>query len=189
LNERYEAGLWRQPGDDSGNLYESGPPREVIEEARENVHRKHPNTRFVWAHMAMLYYDPEKLATFLDTYPNADVEISASVQDLGRAPRLWREFFLEYQDRILFGTDGNPRRTIDDFWTPHWRYLETFDEHFYHPAQVRTAGGSPGHGRYNISGIGLPDDVLRKVYYENALRHLPSLRESIERQLADRQDR
>jgi predicted TIM-barrel fold metal-dependent hydrolase len=183
-NERYEAGLWRRPGDT--NLYTSGPPREVIERARENMHRKHPNTRFVNAHMAMLYYDPEKLANLLDTFPNADVEISASVQDLGRAPRLWRELIIKYQDRVFFGSDGSPGREPDDFWTPHWRYLETFDEYFYHPAQIRTAGGSPGHGRWNISGIGLPDDVLRKVYYENALRHLPSLRESIERQLATR---
>lgn len=186
-NERYEAGLWHQPGDTSGNLYESGPPHEVIEEARENMLRKHPNTRFVLGHMGMIYYDPEKLATVLDTYPNADVEISAAVQDLGRAPRLWREFFLKYQDRILLGTDGNPSREQDQFWTPHWRYLETFDEYFYHPAQVVTPGGSPGHGRWNISGIGLPDDVLRKVYYENALRHLPTLRESIERQIEARQ--
>ena len=185
-NERYEAGLWRQPGDTSGNLFESGPPREVIEKAREHMHAKHPNTRFIHAHMAMLYYDPDKVARLLDTYPNADVEISAAVQDLGRAPRLWREFFIKYQDRILMGSDGNPSHEPDDFWTPHWRFLETFDEYFYHPAQVRTPGGSPGHGRWNISGIGLPDEVLRKIYYENALRHLPSLRDSIERQLAAR---
>ena len=55
-----------------------------IEQARENIHRKHPKTRFVNAHLAMLYYDPAKVAKLLDTYPNADVEISASVQDLGR---------------------------------------------------------------------------------------------------------
>lgn len=188
-NERYEAGLWRRPGDTEGNLYRTGPPHEVIEKARENMHRKHPKTRFVNAHMAMLYYDPQKLAHLLDTYPNADVEISATVQDLGRAPRMWRDFILEYQDRILFGTDGNPNRNADDFWTPHWRYLETYDEYFYHPAQVRTEGGSPGHGRWNISGVGLPDSVLRKVYYENALRHLPSLRPSIEKQLAARGSR
>jgi predicted TIM-barrel fold metal-dependent hydrolase len=185
-NERYEAGLWRRPGDTSGNLYETGPSHEVIEKARENMHRKHPKTRFVNAHMAMLYYDPEKLSRLLDTYPNADVEISATVQDLGRAPRLWREFIIKYQDRVFMGSDGSPTRQPDDFWTPHWRYLETYDEYFYHPAQIRTEGGSPGHGRWNISGIGLPDAVLRKVYYENALRHLPSLRGSIERQLAAR---
>jgi predicted TIM-barrel fold metal-dependent hydrolase len=185
-NERYEAGLWRKPGDTSGNLYLDGPRHEVIEKARENMHRKHPKTRFVNAHLAMLYYDPQKLATFLDTYPNADVEISATVQDLGRAPRFWREFIIKYQDRVFMGSDGNPNRQPDEFWTPHWRYLETYDEYFYHPAQIRTPGGSPGHGRWNISGIGLPDAVLRKVYYENGLRHLPSLRPSIERQIAAR---
>lgn len=185
-NERYEAGLWRQPGDTSGNLNASGPAYEAIEAARENMHRKHPKTRFVNAHMAMLYYDPAKLAAFLDTYPNADVEMSATFQDLGRAPRLWREFILEYQDRVFFGSDGSQNRDADDFWRPHWRYLETFDEYFPHPAQVRTPSGSPGHGRWHISGIGLPDDVLRKVYYENALRHLPALQASIDRQRAAR---
>jgi uncharacterized protein len=185
-NERYEAGLWRQPDELAGNLTDGGPSHLVIEQARENMHRKHPKTRFVNAHMAMLYYDPQKLAAFLDTYPNADIEMSATFQDLGRAPRLWREFIITYQDRIFLGTDGNPGRGADEFWRPHWRYLETYDEYFYHPAQIRTPGGSPGHGRWNISGIGLPDDVLRKIYYQNALRHLPSLRPSIEKQLQAR---
>ncbi len=186
-NERFEAGLWDRPGDTVGNYYDNGAPsHETVERARENMHRKHPKTRFVNAHLAMLYYDPAKLAKLLDTYPNADIEISAAVQDLGRAPRLWREFIIKYQDRVLMGSDGSPSRDVDDFWTPHWRALETFDEYFEHPAQVRTPGGSPGHGRWNISGLGLPDGVLRKVYYENALRHLPSLRASINRQLSGR---
>ena len=173
-NERFEAGPVAKPGDTEGNYYKNGyPTHDVIERARENMHRKHPKTRFINAHLAMLYYDPAKVAALLDTYPNADVEIGATVQDLGRAPRLWREFIIKYQDRVLFGTDGGPDRGVDDFWTPHWRFLETFDEYFEHPAQLRTEGGSPGHGRWNISGIGLPDEVLRKVYYENALRHLP----------------
>lgn len=185
-NERYEAGLWRG-GDDAGNYYRNGfPSEETIEKARENLHARHPGTTFINAHLAMLYYDPEKLASFLDRFPNAMVEISATVQDLGRAPRLWRELVIRYQDRVLFGSDGNPRSDVGTFWTPHWRFLETFDEYFEHPAQIRTAGGSPGHGRWNISGIGLPDRVLRKLYYENALRYLPSLRASIRRQLASR---
>jgi len=184
LNERYEAGLWHQPG--QTNLYGNAPPREVIEQARVSLMRRHPNTKFIWAHMTMQYYDPEALSDFLDEFPNASVEISAAVQDMGRAPRLWREFFIEYQDQIIFGSDGSPGRAIDDFWTPHWRFLETYDEHFYHPAQVRTPGGSPGHGRYNISGLGLPDEVLRKIYYENVLEYMPSMRPSIEAQLANR---
>lgn len=184
-NERYEAGLWRS--NPEGNYYKTGQPGpEGIEKARANMHAKHPKTRFVNAHVAMLYYDPRKVTAFLDKYPNADVEISAAVQDLGRAPRLWREFFLKYQDRIFFGSDGNPGRGIDEFWVPHWRFLETFDEHFDHPAQIRSATGAPLHGRWKIYGINLPDSVLRKVYYENALRYLPSVRGAIQKQLAAR---
>lgn len=184
-NERYEAGLWRSSPE--GNYYQTGQPTpDVIEQARERMHAKHPKTRFVNAHMAMLYYDMDKVTAFLDRYPNADVEISATVQDLGRAPLLIRKFFLKYQDRILFGSDGNPARGAEEFWEPHWRFLETFDEHFDHPAQTRSATGAPLHGRWRISGIGLPDDVLRKVYYANALRYLPAARASIERQLAAR---
>jgi predicted TIM-barrel fold metal-dependent hydrolase len=184
-NERYEAGLWRSNTD--GNYYKTdhvGP--EVIERARENMHRKHPKTRFINAHLAMLYYDMDKVTALLDKYPNADVEISASVQDLGRAPRLSREFFLKYQDRILFGSDGEPSRGIDEFWVPHFRFLETYDEHFDHPAQLRSPTGAPLHGRWRIYGIGLPDDVLRKVYYANALRYLPAARATVEQRLSGR---
>jgi predicted TIM-barrel fold metal-dependent hydrolase len=184
-NERFEAGLWRS--NTEGNYYKTGhPSHEVIEKARENMHARHPKTRFVNAHVAMLYYDMDKVTAFLDKYPNADVEISASVQDLGRAPRLIREFFLKYQDRIFFGSDGNPSRGVEEFWVPHWRFLETYDEHFDHPAQIRSPTGAPLHGRWRIYGIGLPDAVLRKVYYANALRYLPSVRASIDRQLAAR---
>jgi predicted TIM-barrel fold metal-dependent hydrolase len=184
-NERYEAGLWRS--NPEGNYYKTGQPGpEVIEKARENMHAKHPKTRFVNAHVAMLYYDMDKVRALLDKYPNADVEISAAVQDLGRAPRYIREFFMKYQDRILFGSDGNPNRGIDEFWVSHWRFLETWDEHFDHPAQIRSATGAPLHGRWRISGISLPDDVLRKVYYGNALRYLPGVRSSVEKQLAAR---
>jgi predicted TIM-barrel fold metal-dependent hydrolase len=185
-NERYEAGLWRSSPE--GNYYMTGHPTpDMIEKARENMHAKHPNTRFVNAHFAMRYYDMDKVAALLDKFPNADIELSATVQDLGRAPRMIREFFLKYQDRILFGSDGNPGRGIEEFWIPHWRFLETFDEHFDHPAQLRSATGAPLHGRWRIYGIGLPDDVLRKVYYANALRYLPVARATVERQLAARQ--
>jgi predicted TIM-barrel fold metal-dependent hydrolase len=181
-NERYEAGLWRSSPE--GNYYHTGhPTMDVIEKARENMHAKHPHTRFVNAHFAMLYYDMDKVAALLDRFPNADIELSATVQDLGRAPRMIREFFLKYQDRILFGSDGNPNRGIDEFWVPHWRFLETFDEHFDHPAQLRSATGAPLHGRWRIYGIGLPDEVLRKVYYANALKYLPAARETILKKL------
>ena len=139
-NERYEAGLWRSSPE--GNYYKTGHPTpDVIEKARENMHARHPKTRFVNAHMAMLYYDMDRVAALLDKYPNADVEMSATVQDLGRAPLMIRKFFLKYQDRILFGSDGNPGRGLEEFWVPHWRFLETYDEHFDHPAQFARPRG------------------------------------------------
>jgi len=181
-NERYEAGLWRRSPE--GNYYQTGHPTpEVIEKARENRHAKH-DRRFGNAHFAMLYYDMDKVATLLDSFPNAGIELSATVQDLGCAPIIIRKFFPKYQDRILLGSDGNPGRSIDEFWIAHWRLLETFDEHFDHPAQLRSANGAPLHGRWSIYGIRLPDDVLRKAYYANALRYLPAARPPFEKQLA-----
>ena len=105
------------------------------------MHRKHPKTRFVNAHMAMLYYDPQKLAAFLDKYPNADIEISATFQDLGRAPRLWREFIIKYQDRVLMGSDGSPSRGAEEFWIPHWQVSRDLRR------VLRPSGADPHAGR------------------------------------------
>jgi hypothetical protein len=85
-----------------------------------------------------------------------------------------------------FHSDGNPGRGIEEFWAPHWRFLETYDEHFDHPAQLRSATSAPLHGRWRIYGVGLPDNVLRKVYYANALRYLPTARASIQKQSSAR---
>ena len=127
-----------------------------------------------------------RLPPFWTSIPTPTSRSRPAVQDLGRAPLWIRKFFLKYQDRILFGSDGFPERGIEEFWVPHWRFLETFDEYFDHPAQLRSPTGAPLHGRWRIYGIGLPDDVLRKVYYTNALRYLPSVKASIEKQLAAR---
>jgi uncharacterized protein len=184
-NERYEAGLFRSTPD--GNYYGSGRPGyEDIFKARENMLAKHPRTRFVHAHVAMMVFDLKRAGEMLDKFPNSDVEISAAVQDLGRQPYSGREFMIKYQDRILFGTDGNPSREVEEFWTPHFRYLETNDEYFNHPAQLVGPMGAPLHGRWAIHGAYLPDAVLRKIYYQNALKYLPAARESIQRQLKTR---
>jgi len=179
-NERWEAGQWRS--DVEGNYYGAGMPSiEEIFEHRENMFAKHPKTRFVNAHIAMMAYDLERVGRMLDKYPNADVEVSARIQDLGRQPFSGRAFLLKYQDRVLFGSDGNPGREVERFWTPHWRYFETNDEYFDHPAQMLSPLGAPLQGRWAIHGAYLPDDAIRKIYYQNALRYLPELRESFQR--------
>jgi len=181
-NERWEAGQWRQSVD--GNYYAAGfPDTEAIFAARERMLDKHPNTRFVHAHIALLGFNLPRVAAFLDKYPNSDIEVSARLQEIGRQPYSGREFLLKYQDRILFGTDGDPSREVEQFWTPHWRYFETNDEYFNHPAQMLSQLGAPLQGRWAIHGAYLPDEALRKIYYENALKYLPGARESIRRQL------
>jgi predicted TIM-barrel fold metal-dependent hydrolase len=102
------------------------------------------------------------------------VELGARIGELGRQPRKTRRFFEKYQDRILFGTDAVPHGTDtpqqifnDELYEIYYRFLETEDEYFdYAPAPV------PPQGRWRIYGVGLPDGILKKVYYENAARLL-----------------
>jgi len=181
-NERYEAGQWRS--DPSDNYHATGQPHySEIWTHQERMLAKHPKTRFVLAHVANMPEDLQRAGNLLDRFPNADVELSARFQELGRQPYTARKWLIKYQDRALFGSDGGPDREVERFWTPHWRFLETDDEHFDHPAQMLSPLGAPLQGRWRIYGVFLPDDVLRKIYYRNALKYLPSLRAPIEKQL------
>ncbi len=125
---------------------------------------------------------PGRVAHFarLDAYPNAQVEVSARLQELGRQPYTTRRFLMRYQDRVLFGSDGAPGRDPDQFWRPHWRFFETDDEYFDHPAQMLSPLGAGLQGRWKIHGVFLLDDVLRKLYFENALRLVPGLRAAVD---------
>ena len=168
-NERWEE-LSRHP---DWSFHRPGfPTREELLAARNRVIERHPNTRFLGAHMAN---NPEDLATvgrWLDRYPNLYVEIAARIGELGRQPYTARKFFLKYADRILFGTDGprHPARLV-----LHWRFLETWDEYFPYAENA-----FPPQGFWRIYGLGLPDEVLRKIYYENAVRLIPGAAEALE---------
>lgn len=137
------------------------------------VVRKHRDVTFIAAHMANY---PEDLATvgrWLEENPNLYVEIAARIAELGRQPHTSRAFFLKYPDRILFGTDG-PRSA--ERLKLHWRFLETQDEYFPYAENP-----FPPQGFWRIYGINLPDDVLQKVYSENAVRLIPRVRERLSR--------
>ncbi|HSU31140.1 MAG TPA: amidohydrolase family protein [Bryobacteraceae bacterium] len=149
------------------------PTNRELQEARRNVMRRHPRTQFICLHVA----DSEDLSYVsecLDAHPNMHVEIAARIGELGRQPRAAYRFIDKYQDRIMFGTDAIPggRDTpqqvfSDQLYEIYYRFLETNDEYFdYAPAAV------PPQGRWKIYGIGLADQVLRKLYSENASRLL-----------------
>ena len=161
-NERFEE-LSAHP--DWG--FSSSPiSKRALLDQRNRVIARHPLTTFVAAHCAESSEDLGYLATQLDALPNLLVDISARISELGRQPYSARAFFLKYADRILFGTDLLPEV---DMYRLYYRFLETADEYFEYPSH------SSRQGRWNIYGIFLPDDVLRKVYRENALKLLPHL--------------
>ena len=125
---------------------------------RNNMFRKHPKTRFVAAHFAWHANDLQRLAKLLDEFPNVTVEAGAILYDLGRQPRAAREFFVKYQDRIMFGKDSFQ----PDEYPYYWRVFETADEYFDYYRDY--------HAFWKMYGMSLPDDVLKKVYYKNAVR-------------------
>jgi len=150
------------------------PSNAEILEARNRVLARHPKTQFILLHVGNDAENLPYVSECLDRYPNTSVELGARIGELGRQPRMSRKFFDRYQDRILFGTDAVPNGTdtpqqvfVDALYEIYYRFLETEDEYFdYAPAAV------PPQGRWRIYGIGLPETILRKVYYENAARLL-----------------
>lgn len=146
----------------------------ALMEARNRLFARHPKTTFIALHVG---HDAENLGAvsgWLDRFPNMYVELGARIGELGRQPRNSRKFFEKYQDRIMFGTDAVPHGTetpqqifCDELYEIYYRFLETEDEYFdYAPAP------KPPQGRWQIYGLGLPENILRKVYYENAERVL-----------------
>ena len=131
---------------------------------RDRVIAAHPKTTFIGAHVAEHPEDLAYVSKLLDRNPNLHVDIGARCAELGRQPYTAREFFLKYANRILFGTDLIPEVNM---YRLHYRFLETRDEYFEYPSHASR------QGRWSIYGLFLPDEVLRKVYRENAIRLLP----------------
>ena len=170
-NERWEE-LSRHP--DWSFRGEQFPTREELFAQRNRVIERHRQTVFIGAHVANNAEDLATVGGWLDKYPNLHVELASRIGELGRQPYTAREFFLDYQDRILFGTDGPwPERRIQLYW----RFLETTDEYFPYSEKE-----FPPQGFWRIYGIGLPDTVLRKVYYQNAARIIPGVAKRLEKQ-------
>jgi predicted TIM-barrel fold metal-dependent hydrolase len=140
------------------------PPFDELLAAFGRLLARHPGTTFVGAHVGCAAEDLALVGRLLETNANLSVDIAARLGELGRQPYTARSFFLRHADRILFGVDMAPDA---DIYAVHYRFLETFDESFDYGTEP-----VPGQGRWQIHGIGLPDDVLRKIYRDNARRIL-----------------
>lgn len=129
-------------------------------ETFENAVRENPGTIFIACHYLNMTHDLPRLGALLDKYPNLYFDISARVAESAHTPRATRAFLIQYQDRVLFGTDNGMDA---EMYQNIFRVLETDDEHFYVPEY--------GY-HWALSGFHLPDEVLQKLYHDNAERIL-----------------
>jgi predicted TIM-barrel fold metal-dependent hydrolase len=139
------------------------PNFEELMAERDSLFRRNPRTTFVAAHMGWHANDLERLGKMLTEMPNLNVEVGAILYDIGRQPRAAHDFFVKYQDRILFGKDSYQ----PEEYPYYWRVFETRDDYFDYYRDY--------HAFWKLYGIDLPDEVLKKVYYKNALRITPKL--------------
>jgi len=139
-------------------------------EQRTRMMTDHPGTTFICAHVANNPEDLDWVGDLLDKHPNVHMDFSARMDELGRQPYTARRFFIKYQDRIVFGSD---MPISPEMYRAYFRFLETQDEYFDYPGYL---GESDNVTRWKIYGLYLPDDVLQKIYYANALRIIPGLK-------------
>ncbi len=141
-------------------------PFDKLIQEQHKIFKIHKGTTFIAAHFGWYANDLAYLGKLLDTLPNVVVEFGAVIAELGRQPRTAKAFFTKYQDRILFGKDS----WVPEEYDTYFRVLETEDEYFpYHKKY---------HAFWKMYGLGLPDEILKKVYYKNALRVVPNIDKS-----------
>ncbi len=161
-NERWlELALYKDRRYPAGQF----PRFEELVAQRDRLFRKHPKTTFVTAHFGWHANDLARLGRLLDEMPNVYTETGAILYDLGRQPRAAHDFFVKYQDRILFGKDSYQ----PDEFPYYWRTFETADEYFDYYRDY--------HAFWKLYGLALPDEVLQKVYWRNALTLVPGIRD------------
>jgi predicted TIM-barrel fold metal-dependent hydrolase len=172
-NERYEE-LMAHP---DWHFYGAEfPSFDTLQGQFAHLLARHPRTTFIGAHVASLAEDLGWTGQLLDGYPNLYVDIAARLAELGRQPYTAADFFAGYADRIVFGLDSWPADA--DEYRVYYRFLETRDEYFPYWSDVQAAVGESG--RWQIYGVGLSDEVLRKIYYGNAVKIVPRLRTAID---------
>ncbi len=146
--------------------------------ARNRLIARHPDTQFIGAHVANNAEDLAEVSRWLEQYPNLWIETASRIAELGRQPYTARDFLVQHADRVMFGTDGPwPELRLQI----NWRFFETRDESFDYSEKI-----PPPQGIWTIDGVELPDDVLRKLYFENAAKLIPGVAERVEAYRASR---
>ena len=151
-------------------LHPEYPSYEDQIDARDRFLERHPDMRFVGAHLGSLEWDVDELAKRLDKFPNMAVDMAARIPHLQHQTMLNREkvrsFFLQYQDRLTYGSDSGisdttnlaeQKSNLHETWLTDWKYFVT-DE----TMTVPDVNGS-------FQGLKLPRGVVDKIFRENAI--------------------
>ena len=156
-------------------LHPEYPSYEDQIEARDNLLRKHPDLRFMGAHLGSMEWSLEEMASHFEMFPNMSVDVSARISHLENHARTdWqkvRDFFIKYQDRIIYGTDQGDwsadtlrlKAELHEVWVHDWKFLTT--------DSTMTAREVDGQ----FKGLKLPKEVVEKIYYRNAQRIFPRI--------------
>jgi predicted TIM-barrel fold metal-dependent hydrolase len=155
LELKQEPGRYRDP--------KKVPPFEQVMQEQHNVFKKHPSTKFIDAHLGWFGNDLDRLGKLFDDMPNVYTELGAVLAELGRQPKAARNFLIKYQDRVMFGKDTYK---MEEYYT-YFRVLETGDEYFNYYRKR--------HAHWKMYGLELPDSVLKKIYFKNALVVIPGI--------------
>ena len=139
------------------------PSFDVVMQEQYNMFKNNPNTTFINAHLGWYGNDLDKMSAQLDELSNVYTEIGAVIAELGRQPIRARRFFVEHQDRVLFGKDTYKKSEFDVYF----RILETNDEYFDYYRKR--------HAHWKMYGLNLPDSILKKLYYKNARKLFPNI--------------
>ncbi|HEX7018371.1 MAG TPA: amidohydrolase family protein [Gemmatimonadaceae bacterium] len=154
----YQNERWLELALFSNRRHQDGVRFEELMTERNNMIKRHPNTKYILAHFGWHANDLARAAKLLDENPNVYFDVAAVLYDFGRQPHGAHDFFVKYQDRILFGKDSFQ----PDEYPYYWRVFETADEYFDYYRDY--------HAFWKLYGLDLPDVVLKKLYYKNALK-------------------
>jgi predicted TIM-barrel fold metal-dependent hydrolase len=160
-------------------LHPEYPSHEEIIRARDHMLTKHPNLRFVGAHLGSLEWDVDELAKRLDQFPNMAVDMAERVSHFQyQAVTNWQQvhdFFIKYQDRLIYATDegvngnknpGQVSQEAHENWLRHWKFF-TSGEKMKVPKVEK-----------EFMGLRLPREVVDKIYRRNAEKWFPAIKQA-----------
>ncbi len=141
---------------------------------------KNPNLKVILAHVFFMDEDLKEANRVMEKYPNVCLDLAPHTgmfESFSKDVEGWREFFIKYQDRIMFGSDADDRRdqqTIDEIYDVVYTSMSSDDSE-----KTLTCYDMDWH----IRGLSLPEDVLNKIFHDNFIKFMDGKRNEVNNEL------